>query len=134
MRPIEGGSAPRAYADYGDAIGDLEERLGSYCSYCERRLPISLAVEHMAPKSLHPKRKLDWSNFLLGCVNCNSVKGDRDVADKDVLWPDRHNTTLAIEYSSGGFVRAARELDIDLGRRANVLDEGEAVNRPCSLL
>ena len=121
MRPIDRGPAPRAYAAYGDAIGDLSERLGRYCSYCERRLPTHLAVEHVAPKSLHPRRELKWCNFLLGCFNCNSVKGDKDVADGDVLWPDRHNTMLAIEYSPGGFVRVSRELDDGSSRRAGVL-------------
>ena len=76
MRPVSRGAAPRTYSSYGDAIGDLEDRLGIYCSYCERRLPVSLAVEHMAPKSLHPDRELEWKNFLLGCTNCNSVKRD----------------------------------------------------------
>ena len=74
MRPIDRGPAPRAYAEYGDSIGDLVDRLGRYCSYCERRLPTHLAVEHMAPKSLHEGRELDWCNFLLGCVNCNLSK------------------------------------------------------------
>lgn len=92
MRPIERGAAPRAYARYADAIGDLENRLGRYSSYCERRLPTSLAVEHVAPKSLHRNRERDWGNFLLGCANCNSIKGNQDVAEDDVLWPDRHNT------------------------------------------
>lgn len=85
MRPVERGAAPREYARYGDAIRDLEEKLGRYCSYCERRLPIGLAVEHVAPKSLHPDRELDWNNFLLGRTNCNSVKDVADVADDDVL-------------------------------------------------
>ena len=111
MRPVERGAAPREYARYGDAIDDLEERLGRYCSYCERRLPIGLAVEHMAPKSLHPDREVDWDNFLLGCTNCNSVKDVADVADGDILWPDRHNTMLAVAYSRGGFVRLAGRTD-----------------------
>ena len=121
MRPVERGAAPRTYARYGDAIGDLEDRLGRYCSYCERRLPISLAVEHMAPKSLHPAREREWSNFLLGCTNCNSVKNTTDVADDDILWPDRHNTMLALAYSRGGFVRVAGELSPELRRRAQTL-------------
>ena len=121
MRPIDRGPAPRVHTRYGDAIGDLAERLGRFCSYCERRLPTNLAVEHMAPKSVHEERELDWDNFLLGCVNCNSVKGDEDVPDGDVLWPDRHNTMLAIEYSSGGFVRVAGELGDELSRRARGL-------------
>ena len=121
MRPVERGVAPRAYARYGDAIGDLENRLGRYCSYCERRLPTSLAVEHMAPKSLHPDREREWNNFLLGCTNCNSVKGDTDVADDHVLWPDRHNTMLALAYSRGGFVRVAAGLSPELQRRGQTL-------------
>ena len=79
MRPVERGTAPRTYSQYSDAIGDLEERLGTYCSYCERRLPISLAVEHVVPKDLHPELKTEWTNFLLGCTNCNSVKADQPV-------------------------------------------------------
>ena len=121
MRPIERGAAPQAYAKYADAIGDLENRLGRYCSYCERWLPTSLAVEHMAPKNPHQDRELDWSNFLLACVNCNSVKGDKDVAEDDVLWPDRHNTMLALAYSRDGFVQAADGLSPELGPRARAL-------------
>lgn len=121
MRPVERGAAPREYARYGDAIDDLEERLGRYCSYCERRLPIGLAVEHMAPKSLHPDREVDWDNFLLGCTNCNSVKDVADVADGDILWPDRHNTMLAVAYSRGGFVRLAEGLTPEQQRRARAL-------------
>ena len=46
MRPIERGPAPKCYTDYSDAIDDLESSLGIYCSYCEGRVPIGLAVEH----------------------------------------------------------------------------------------
>lgn len=121
MRPVERGPAPRDYANYRLAIGDLEDRLGRYCSYCERRLPTSLAVEHVAPKSIHPDREVEWSNFLLGCTNCNSVKDDRDVPDDDILWPDRHNTMLALAYSRGGFVRPAGGLSPELRRRTQAL-------------
>lgn len=121
MRPIERGTAPRPYAAYGDAIGDLEDRLGRYCSYCERLLQIGLAVEHKAPKSLYPDRELVWDNFLLGCSNCNSVKDDKDVDDDGTLWPDKHNTMLALAYSTGGFVQVAEGLGADLSQRAQVL-------------
>ena len=121
MRPVERGVAPREYARYQDAIGDLENRLGKYCSYCERHIPVGLAVEHMAPKSLHPDREVDWNNFLLGCTNCNSVKDDGDLADDDILWPDRHNTMRALAYSRGGFVRLAGGLISELQRRAQTL-------------
>lgn len=121
MRPIDRGPAPRSYAAYGEAVDDLAERLGRYCSYCERRLATHLAVEHMAPKNEHRNRMIEWSNFLLGCVNCNSVKGNQVVSDEDVLWPDRHNTMLAIEYLPGGFIRTSGELDDGLSRRARGL-------------
>lgn len=79
MRPVERGSAPQIYVKYGDAIEDLKSRLGSYCSYCERQVAASLAVEHVIPKNLHPELETEWNNFLLGCTNCNSVKSDRAV-------------------------------------------------------
>ena len=121
MRPVSRGAPPKVYTSYRQAIGDLEERLGVYCSYCERRLPASLAVEHMAPKSCHPTQLLDWNNLLLACVTCNSVKGEIDIADDDVLWPDRHNTLLALAYLPGGLVETAAGLAYDLRGRAQAL-------------
>ena len=105
MRPISRGPAPNTYLRYQDAIGDLEARLGTYCTYCERRLPISLAVEHISPKSIARHLETSWDNFLLGCTNCNSVKGDALVDMDDWLWPDRDNTLRAFSYSEGGFVQ-----------------------------
>ena len=104
MRPVTRGAAPATYSNYQDAIGDLEERLDQYCSYCERRLPISLAVEHVAPKSLNAGSELDWDNFLLSCVNCNSVKGKKQTNATDFLWPDRDNTLRSFDYKAGGWV------------------------------
>lgn len=121
MRPIDKGQAPTAYQDYRHALGDLEQRLGLYCSYCERRLGIGLAVEHKVPKRVHPDRALDWSNFLLSCVNCNSVKGDKDLGEGDTLWPDEHNTALAITYHKGGFVEADPALGAALAARTKAL-------------
>ena len=100
MRPIDRGPAPRACTDYGDAIDDLMDGLGHYCSYCERRLPTNLAAEHMSPKSLNEALRLDWNNFLFGCVNCNSAKGDDDMAEGDVLWPDRRQHSRASDQAA----------------------------------
>ena len=75
----------------------------------------------MSPKLLNETLKLEWNNYLLGCVNCNSVKGVDDVADRDVLWPDRHNTMRAIDYSAGGFVRVVEDLSDELNRRTTGL-------------
>jgi len=121
VRPVERGDAPRAYTKYGDAIGDLEERLGIYCSYCERRLPTGLAVEHVVPKSLEKALETEWTNFLLGCTNCNSVKGDQPVTVDEVLWPDRDNTFLAFKYVKGGFVHLADDLNDEQKTKAQAL-------------
>jgi uncharacterized protein (TIGR02646 family) len=104
MRPVDRGSAPRSYTKYQDAQADLINRIGDYCSYCERQIECNLAVEHIRPKSWVPMLRNDWSNFLLGCVNCNSCKGDKDIDIDDYFWPDADNTFLAFEYLDAGLV------------------------------
>jgi hypothetical protein len=121
MRPVERGLAPQIYAQYGDAIEDLKSQLGRYCSYCERQVAASLAVEHVIPKSLRPELEREWTNFLLGCTNCNSVKGDKAVEIQNFIWPDRNNTLLALVYSKGGFVRLADNLNNDRKTKAQAL-------------
>jgi uncharacterized protein (TIGR02646 family) len=111
MRPIEKGKNSRTFKEYQEAKGDLIDRLGEYCSYCERKLPVSLSVEHVQPKSLHPDLRLKWDNFLLACVNCNSSKLAADIQLKDYLWPDRDNTFLAFVYSEGGRITVNDKLD-----------------------
>lgn len=111
MRPVKRGAAPRRYTNYQDAIGDLEECFGCYCSYCERRFPALLAVEHVSPKSSDDARATDWTNFLLGCVNCNSTKGNTPTNDQDFLWPDRDNTLAAIRYRAGGLVEPSNAIE-----------------------
>ena len=83
MRPINRGDAPQAFNDYKAAKPFLTDRLGTYCSFCERRIPTNLAVEHILPKDEDlPFADLrnEWTNFLLSCVNCNSSKGT-DIID-----------------------------------------------------
>lgn len=123
MRPVRRGANPLGndFADYADAKKFLVSRIGSgwfetievanYCSYCERPISTNLAVEHIQPKGLkvgliQPYAHLvgKWENFLLACVNCNSTKGDKDVALTDVLLPDRDNTFVAFEYQQDGTV------------------------------
>lgn len=102
MRPITRGIRPKiTFLHYRDAFPSLKANMGAYCSYCERRLPTNLAVEHVKPKSLHQSLALEWDNFLLACCNCNSSKGDVDVVLTDYIWPDSSNTLRAIEYSNG---------------------------------
>lgn len=129
MRPITRGAAPAAYAKYQDAIGDLEACFGHYCSYCERRFPALLAVEHVSPKISDPARETDWSNFLLSCVNCNSVKGDTPTNDQDFLWPDKDNTLRAIEYRAGGLVQSSPKLSPAIAAKATALIELVGLDR-----
>ena len=104
VRSVDRGAVPAAYARYQDAGPDLRRRLGDYCSYCERRIETNLAVEHIQPKSLVPELSTDWANFLLACVNCNSIKGDTPVNLVDYFWPDTDNTLRAFEYVAGGMI------------------------------
>ncbi len=98
------------FSEYALARGELIQRLGEYCSFCESLMNASLAVEHVLPKRHHPERALDWDNFLLACVNCNSSKGSRAVTREAYFWPDRDNTARAFAYSAEGFIRPAPEL------------------------
>jgi uncharacterized protein (TIGR02646 family) len=125
MRPVERGelptdnaSQPKQFSQYQDARGDLIDRLGEYCSYCEMHLDASLAVEHVQPKALNEALKLDWNNFLLGCPSCNSTKNDKLVNLDDYYWPDLDNTYRVFEYSKGGLVRVNLSLTEEKKQRA----------------
>jgi uncharacterized protein (TIGR02646 family) len=126
MRPVNRGGWPTdlngndiKYKEYAKARGELINRLGEFCSYCEMHLDTSLAVEHVQPKKpdgatvVMVDRELDWNNFLLACTNCNSTKGNTDVLIDDYYWPDRDNTYRALQYSVGGIVEPAAHLSID---------------------
>lgn len=108
MRPVCRGASPIAadFDPYAKAQPYLISRLGGYCSYCERRVATQLAVEHIQPKGLPAYAHLigRWDNYLLGCVNCNSTKKDKDVVLADILLPDRDNTFAAFTYKPDGTV------------------------------
>lgn len=104
MRPVDKGIAPHTYSRYQDAGPDLQARLGDYCSYCERQIETNLAVEHIQPKSHVSRLRTSWSNFLLGCVNCNSSKGANPINVTDYFWPDVDNTLRAFKYTKGGII------------------------------
>lgn len=117
MRPIERGTkptnndgSPSEYARYDLFRRNLIQRLGQYCSYCNQKLPASLAVEHVRPKVISPELELEWENFLLACTNCNSIKSDCPINLELYLWPDVHNTHKAFVYSSDGKVHVNSEL------------------------
>jgi len=115
MRPVCRGPSPQAgdFDPYDAAKPYLIARLGSYCSYCERRVVTQLAVEHIQPKKGthgHPHLIGCWHNYLLACVNCNSAKGDKQVVLADLLLPDRDNTFAAFTYLPDGTVQPAAVL------------------------
>jgi uncharacterized protein (TIGR02646 family) len=108
MRPVERGVSPQAndFDNYEDAKPELINRIGPYCSYCERHIVTLLAVEHIQPKdqNRYPQLVGRWDNFLLACVNCNSTKGSKDVILNDTMLPDRDNTFLTYEYTLDGYI------------------------------
>jgi uncharacterized protein (TIGR02646 family) len=114
MRPVSKEESPIEgdYDSYRNAFPALQGRIGPYCSYCERRIATNLAVEHIQPKDdgLYPELEGRWDNYLLGCVNCNSTKGKKDVILSEVFLPDRDNTFHAFEYTQDGRVQPAAYL------------------------
>ena len=102
-RVYRGPPPPGTLQHYKNAKSDLLDRIGAYCSYCERRG--DLHVEHVVPKSRKPDLENDWTNFLLGCRNCNGIKGNRNQSRNGYLWPDRNDTETAFEYLPDGIVK-----------------------------
>lgn len=121
MRPVDKGAIP--HDEHGLPIrinryqlsrGYLIERLGSYCSYCERFLGGSIHVEHIQPKSKVTGLELNWNNFLLACGNCNSIKSSKTINVSNFFWPDQDNTARALEYKDGGLVQPSSDLPHNL--------------------
>ncbi|MEN8618409.1 HNH endonuclease [Shewanella baltica] len=122
MRPVLRRGAPlnTDFKDYRDAFVPLLKRIGigefnnlqiaQYCSYCERVIPTNLAIEHIKHKDANPALMNRWSNFLLGCVNCNSTKGQKIVDFKGLYLPDRDNTFKALTYTPQGRVTPNQQL------------------------
>lgn len=104
MRPVHKGDSPyEEIPSYGHALPYLENRIGSYCSYCEFPLHHVPEVEHVVSKSTNPELQTTWTNLLLGCKYCNSRKNANvNLGNvEDYLWPDRYNTALAFTYDFG---------------------------------
>lgn len=121
MRPITRGCIPKSESGtdyipkrYQAYRGYLIERIGNYCSYCERPMSHSIAVEHIQPKTAHADLEVTWSNLLLCCTNCNSTKGRKDVRINEYFWPDIDNTAKAFIYSSAGSIRPNNSLTKEL--------------------
>jgi hypothetical protein len=106
----------KQYSPYGNAKDDLIDNLGKYCSFCEVPVPSksSLEVEHVQPKSLLKYFHLEksWSNFLLGCKNCNSVKGLQDVVFSELHLPHKNNSALSFQIKEGGLIEISDTIDV----------------------
>jgi len=101
---------PVSLQPYQLAAPHLKERIGRYCSFCERFVPVSLAVEHKRPKNPHEALAFDWFNFLLACTNCNSCKGMNELPDGHSCWPDVDDTFSSFEYLESGRIRVKPDL------------------------
>lgn len=125
MRPVEklkpddklpsGKVVSQTYAPYGKAKDDLIENLGKFCSFCEVPVPpkSSLEVEHVRAKSILKYSALihSWSNFLLGCKNCNSIKDAKDFELEEIHLPHLNNTFLSFEIKAGGLLQVCSALN-----------------------
>lgn len=118
MRPINKGPVPGEIKRYQSARPDLKDRLGDYCSYCERYIASSISVEHKLPKSKKLQFQCSWHNLLLACSNCNSSKNNQEINQGDYLWPDLDNTFSAFNYDNTGRISPQTDLNGNLKEKA----------------
>ena len=125
MRSVDKGSSPPGvdgtplvFEQYIDAAPYLKARLGRFCSYCERTIPVNLAVEHKRPKQRYPELERDWSNLLLACGNCNSCKGKREPVGADPAFPDELDTGAMYAYLPSGKIAPRHGLSSEDSARA----------------
>ncbi|PZV15058.1 MAG: HNH endonuclease [Pseudanabaena sp.] len=130
-QPLDLSGKPKGFKDYHNARGDLIDRIGEYCSYCETRLGSSLDIEHILPQALFPDEEQNWENFCLACTNCNSIKkwamekrwndswshlhqvSAKIAARSEFFWIDRDNTFSCLEYTKGGFIQVNTSLSTE---------------------
>lgn len=117
MRPVDKGTAPRVYTNYGAARHDLADRIGYYCSYCEMGVNNMIEVEHVHPIA-NGGNPLDWNNFLLSCKYCNTVKKANNPSRVNYLWPDVDNSDLAFNYSEIDVIQPKPTLNAPLNAYA----------------
>lgn len=108
MRPINQGVKPdKDVTQHRDYFDDIKNRIGYYCSYCERRMPDEeLQVEHVRSKSTCNEYRLCWHNLLLACFTCNSHKDKCNAAIRNVndlnideyAFPHIYDTYHLIDY------------------------------------
>lgn len=118
MRPVNKGTAPRDYTQYGQARHDLAARIGYYCSYCEMGVKNMIEVEHKLSIN-QGGDELNWNNFLLSCKYCNTIKLNRNLNITDYFWSDRDNTDLVFDYDEVNVIMPKSTLTSPLISNAN---------------
>ncbi len=105
---------PLEYKPWRKAKSDLINEIGSFCSYCEKKVNrSSLHIEHIKGKKvrnnvgdlIYDNLKYRWDNFLLACCNCNSVKGNKDIALTNPFLPHENNLVHFIKIGTGGAIK-----------------------------
>lgn len=77
---------PMGYASYAEYRPWLRDEFSFRCVYCLKRerwgqVTGEFDIDHFEPQALKLDLAVDYSNLLYACRRCNSVKGDREVAD-----------------------------------------------------
>jgi uncharacterized protein (TIGR02646 family) len=132
MRPVERGNVPidpktgtkKSFKEYSHSKPELLDRIGKYCSYCEKFLTQLIDVEHVLPKQHFPELETTWHNFLISCRVCNDIKGHTKIKRKDFYWADVDNTFRMFEYQlNSGDVKVNSSLTVTEQIKAkNTLD------------
>ena len=137
MRSVDKGSSPLGvdgtplvFEQYIDAAPYLKAQLGRFCSYCERTIPVNLAVEHKRPKRKYPELEHAWSNLLLACGNCNSCKGEREPVGGDPAFPDEVDTGAMYIYLPSGKIKPKDGLNESDSARAAAMLSLLGLDRP----
>ena len=106
--PLDEENREKRFCPSQKSKADLLARLGNYCSYCERTG--DLHVEHVIPVAHRGDLEGEWTNFLLGCANCNGTKQHRNRSRDGYLWPDEDDTQAVFEYLPDGIVRVRADI------------------------
>jgi hypothetical protein len=119
MRPVvvlprfASSGAPAEFDPSGSAKQELTDEIGTFCSFCGKYNSRSaLHVEHIRGKKckdaadnyIYDHLKFRWDNFLLACINCNSVKGNKDVVALNSFLPNINNLLHFVDILSGGLI------------------------------
>lgn len=106
MRPINKGDIPivngikKTVSNHRNWRGDLIDRIGAYCFYCNIPIKDSPQVEHVIAQDIDPSKALDWDNLILACGACNRAKSNHPCLPTTHYLPEFHNTHLAFAYFS----------------------------------